>query len=247
MNREREYEPEVTKLFKAILRPGDTCLDIGANTGWFTTLAAELVGPQGRVIAFEPAPENLENLRNNIYRGSFTNVTVVEAALSDSDGTANFYLNPYGDGGHALWDAQSHNQPYKKPTVIQVKQLKLDSWLGHYQRPKLVKIDTEGCEQRILTGAKNLLEMRPPYLIVELHTRGLAAFGDNESTLRHILHECGYSAFLLDVGFPIPVLCPPNTAIDTPYTHNILFTNPELLGLLYPRIEFMKWNPGNPP
>jgi predicted methyltransferase len=62
------YEPEVTAVFGRVLRPGDVVIDVGANVGWFTLLAASLVGPGGKVVACEPGPDNLAKLQANIDR-----------------------------------------------------------------------------------------------------------------------------------------------------------------------------------
>jgi predicted methyltransferase len=62
------YEPEVTAVFGRVSRPGDVVIDVGANVGWFTLLAASLVGPGGKVVVCEPGPDNLAKLQANIDR-----------------------------------------------------------------------------------------------------------------------------------------------------------------------------------
>ena len=81
-------EPSVQRTLRAIIRPGDVFLDIGANVGFFTILGARLVGDSGSVVAFEPEPRNVAALRDNVALNDFANVTVVAAAVSSSTGTA---------------------------------------------------------------------------------------------------------------------------------------------------------------
>jgi len=69
------FEPDVANLFVRVLGEGDVAVDIGANIGFLTVLAAILVGPTGHVVAFEPGPENLERLRANLAHNDCKNVT----------------------------------------------------------------------------------------------------------------------------------------------------------------------------
>ncbi len=98
------YEPDVSGLFLRVLRQGDGVIDIGGNVGWFALLAAALVGPTGRVVTFEPGPDNLARLRRNIALNGFDTITVVDKAVTDHVGEVAFYLNSDTSGGNALWD-----------------------------------------------------------------------------------------------------------------------------------------------
>src|SRR5262245_2134996 len=79
----RGYEPEETAFIEAALAPGMTFLDLGANVGYFTCLAARKVGPAGRVWAFEPDPRNFRLLVRSVKANGLSNVTAVRAAASD--------------------------------------------------------------------------------------------------------------------------------------------------------------------
>lgn len=84
------YEAAKQKRIFEVVRPGMVCWDVGAHVGFYTLLLAELVGPDGRVFAFEPLPGNLELLRRHVEMNGYRNVRVVPAALGDFDGEGEF-------------------------------------------------------------------------------------------------------------------------------------------------------------
>src|SRR4051812_32772734 len=83
-----QYEPETTRLFKKVLKPGMTFVDVGAHIGYFSRLAAKLVGEKGTVRAFEPVVENFPLLKSNL--AMFPNAKIFQEALSDHAGTISF-------------------------------------------------------------------------------------------------------------------------------------------------------------
>src|SRR5262249_4849619 len=89
-----EYEPLTTVLFKRLVRLGDLFLDIGANAGYFTLLAAKLVGTSDRVFSFEPFPSVRAQLESNIRLSGPTGCSVYDVALSNTNGTSQFFIGP---------------------------------------------------------------------------------------------------------------------------------------------------------
>lgn len=141
--------------------PGECVIDAGAQQGIFTTLAASRVGPEGRVIAFEPAPDNLSFLRRNVEENGFSNTTIVSAALSDAEGTAALRLHPFNTGGHSLvGDAGG--------PAVSVECTTLDAYLSRFPcPPACLKIDVEGSAPAVLRGARSTLERFKPRIAVE--------------------------------------------------------------------------------
>lgn len=134
------------------LRAGDVVLDVGAHGGFFSTLAAARVGARGRVIAIEPAPENLRLLRENLRRNRLRNVRVVPAAAAQRPGRARLYFSP-GLTGCSL-------RTRRTPIARQVLQTTLDRIARrHVPRGEiaLLKIDAEAAELDILRGAQRTL------------------------------------------------------------------------------------------
>ena len=97
------FEPEISAPFGRVLRHGDTVIDVGANIGWFTPLAASLVAPSGSVVACEPGPDNQAEPRANINASGFTTrVRLVPQPISDRTETVEFHLHADCSSGHAL-------------------------------------------------------------------------------------------------------------------------------------------------
>jgi FkbM family methyltransferase len=216
------YEMDVSRIFKKVLRPGDIAVDIGANVGWFSMLAASLVGPSGKVFSFEPSISNVTKLKANADLNNFKNIEIVGAAMSDGIRTAIFYLNPDGNGGHALWDM--HINTKKKSELVTIKTTTIDERFSSLA-PRLIKIDTEGHENRVLAGATKVLKSGiTPFIISELHGPGLSKFGDSQESLRALMESNGYSTFLLNPNWELPTFLPPKTKINSRYTQNFLFT-----------------------
>lgn len=86
-----EYEPSTTQVMTSLLQRGDVVIDVGANAGYFTLLAAGLVGSVGKVFAFEPVPHTRQQLACNVRLNQATNVVVCEEAASDRNGESAFF------------------------------------------------------------------------------------------------------------------------------------------------------------
>ncbi len=175
----RTPEPEYDML-SSMVSPGDWAIDIGANVGHYTLRLSELVGARGRVISFEPVPETFELLAANASLASHANVTLVNAAASDSSGTSGMLIPKYEDGGlDNLYLARLTG----RESELQVLCLVMD----HLTLPhpiRLVKIDTEGCELAVLRGMTGLLARDRPTLIVE----------DNDPEVSNYLAALSYTS-----------------------------------------------------
>jgi FkbM family methyltransferase len=156
------YEPAQTKLFSELVRPGDVVYDVGAHFGYYTLLASKLVGPAGRVLAFEPSPGNLAYLYRHITLNNRSNVEVLELAVSDHEGTARFETRAGSGVGHL-----------SEGGLLEVKLTRLDSLLQNYPPPNVMKIDVEGAEVELLRGATDLLGGAKPNILLSLHGENL--------------------------------------------------------------------------
>lgn len=154
------YDPAESTLMKQHLRDGSICFDIGAQAGYHTLYASSLVGPSGRVFAFEPAPRNIASIKRHLVMNRLTNVTVVEAAVSNFEGISHFDCAGSAVSGHLSANGG-----------LAVRTLSLDHEIdsGSLPEPDYIKIDAEGAELRILEGACKMLVRRHPTLSVETH------------------------------------------------------------------------------
>ncbi|AKJ07189.1 methyltransferase, FkbM family domain protein [Archangium gephyra] len=158
-----EWAQHELDLFARLLNRGDHVLDIGANVGTHTLGFASLVGPGGRVVAFEPQPVIFELLRGNVHANGLTHVSCEQAALAEHAGSATLSVPDYH---------QRHNsglaalQAGGKTVEIQTRTL--DDY--GFERCALVKLDVEGWERAVLRGGKQTLARCRPHLYAECNS-----------------------------------------------------------------------------
>ncbi|MDO9712053.1 FkbM family methyltransferase [Paracraurococcus lichenis] len=159
------WEWWTTSFLARTLRPGESVVDAGACTGYFTLLAAELVGPAGRVLALEPNPQSAALLRRNVALNGFADrVTVEEAALAPSGGRLLRLVVP----PNSPMDAQLLKQdlapgagprPLDGRATLLVRGRTLDELPG--LQPDLVRLDVGEALEAAWDGMQRLLEERP--------------------------------------------------------------------------------------
>lgn len=157
------HELPLQEALARLLRSGDVFYDIGANAGFYTLLAGRLVGPQGRVYAFEPLPVNVESLREQIELNEMFTVEIVTTPVSFEEGRMEF--------SHSERDnSTAHLGPPRAPDerMEWIDVTTLDRFAAAHRMPTLVKIDVEGFEGQVLDGATWLLQHGTRFAI-ELH------------------------------------------------------------------------------
>lgn len=166
------FEPTETRLIHRLVKPGDTVVDVGANIGYYTLQLARLVGPAGRVFAFEPEPRNFDLLRRNIWENGYNNVTLVHAAVLARQETRRLYLNHENRGDHRLQATVGRED-------IEVEGLSLDEFFSTFSgRVDFVKIDVQGAEGEVFDGMQGLVAAgRVGRIITEFWPRGLSQAG----------------------------------------------------------------------
>ena len=147
------YEMRTTELFVKLVRPGSTVIDVGANVGFFTLLAARLAGNDGRVVSFEPEPTSFSLLSKSIKRNRFANVQAFQQCVSNRDGLATLHLSP---GHHKGLHSTMRDLGGGKIVVESTKLDTVASRIG-LAHVDLLKIDAEGAEPQVLEGAEELL------------------------------------------------------------------------------------------
>lgn len=129
------------------LRPGSVFLDIGANCGVFTSIAADAVGPSGRVIAVEPIPAMIDRLQFNLAANGFRNVSLFKVAISDAPGTAVLNISDGNYGSSSLVQVVCSGRRPLEVDVMTLEQVVVASGVN---RVDLLKIDVEGFEDKAL-------------------------------------------------------------------------------------------------
>ncbi len=160
-------EPEVQAALQQHLRAGMTFYDIGANIGFFSLLAARLVGKEGRVVAFEADPEIATRLREHVARNELGWITVEEKAVWSEPRTVFFArTDPATSPDRGL----GHVVSERAGDTIQVSAESLDDYTWTQLSPDFLKCDVEGAEVEVFRGARRLLKEKRPGIICEMHS-----------------------------------------------------------------------------
>ncbi len=184
---ETRWEWRKVEYMKRYLQPGMTFADVGAFNGYFSLIAAKLVGETGRVFAFEPNADNAHRFEMNVHASGLKNILLEQVAVSDHNGTITFYLN----GPYSSSIPQSESQD---AAVIPCGSL--DRFLN---RPiDMMKIDVEGMEFAVLQGARQMiLKSHPIHLLMDLHPE----FGMKPNGVETFLYEHRFNLFSIRDGF----------------------------------------------
>ena len=185
------WEPTTSKLISEELRVGETFLDVGANVGHFSLLAARRVGPSGRVVSVEASSSTAQALRTNVDLNELGSViTICNVAASDHEHEATLHSEDQAGAAYLR-----HLNPKATGGGVEVvKAVPLDSLIPD-ARPSVVKIDIEGADFRALLGMKNLLERsRCRLVVVETEEDNLSRFGDSVDDVLGFMRDLGYSA-----------------------------------------------------
>lgn len=178
------YELDAQSCMLSHVKAGDVFYDIGAKSGFFTMLASQLVGNSGKVIAFEPLPDNVSRVEKLLTANQVKNVRVVPEAISAEKGTAELYVS--NDTSTPTLIQRPDNQAITVPTTT------LDAAATSYQRPNFVKMDIEGAEVMALAGATELLASAPAITwLIECHSAML------EEQVTEALQKHGYHTRIL--------------------------------------------------
>ncbi len=193
------YEPQETAFVQYMLRPGMSFVDVGSNWGFFTLMAAHLVGPTGKVIAMEPDPRVFRKLQSNVERNSLKHVTTLEVAVAGCEGKVTL-------AGHDLAQENcgtSRLIENESPSMLtfQVRSCSLDSLLDEsgIDHVDLLKIDVEGAEGLVLSGMDSgLRRNRYRRILLELHPLQLAERGLTIHHIINVLKNREYRGYALD-------------------------------------------------
>lgn len=190
-----DYEQAFDSALKQRIRPGDTVWDVGANVGHYAPQFAACVGASGRVIAFEPSPSSLPELRTAIE--DIANVFIEEIALSNESGKAEFFLSTEGaSANEGLSEVGSETG-----MTSHIVQVERGEELADRYPPNVVKVDVEGFELEVVEGLGRTLTWPALHTIaIEVHFQTLARRGlaDAPKRLSHMLEQCGFAVHWTD-------------------------------------------------
>jgi FkbM family methyltransferase len=183
------YEYDIQRALVRLLGPdpaGRVFYDVGANAGFFSVLVAKQVGPSGRVFAFEPLAENIASIEEQIEENKLRQIELVTMAVGASPGTCAFSFPPGQNSIAHLGEARAVEERTTEVTVTT-----LDAFVKDHPHPTLVKIDVEGAETDVLSGAAAVIAAGTRFLI-ELHGP------DKAAQVVTVLRAAGYAFERLD-------------------------------------------------
>ena len=206
-----QFEPATAKAISSFVNPGDVVLDVGANIGAHTLPLAQVVGTNGRVIAFEPTKYAFSKLVDNLSlnpewaeRISLEQIML----LGDENSLPAAAL-------YSSWPLGGSKQQHAKhcgklESTEGAKACTLDSYIARNEidRVKVVKIDVDGFEVEVVRGGLNFLKQQHPIIVMELAPYTLEERGSSLETLLGMLSDVGYVLRNQDNGHPLPIQAP---------------------------------------
>jgi FkbM family methyltransferase len=189
------YETFVTDVLEALLHPGMTFFDVGANIGIYTALGARIVGPAGRVVAIEPGPANVAVIQETVRLNHFENVTVDARAASDRAGQVSLFLCGDNPADHRLSDPTGRRRQVTVETVT-LDALALACGIA---RADVIKVDTQGSEAAVFAGMTQLLAAKPaPVIVAEFWPWGLTQAGVDPRAFLDRITVAGFLLYEID-------------------------------------------------
>ena len=182
------YEKAETRFFQSACRDGMTFLDVGANLGYYTALAARAVGPNGRVLAVEPDPDSFGYLEQTIAANAVGNVEAFPVAASDAPAILPLYISTDNRGDNRLY-ASDEERPQ-----VEVEARPLDALLreNKIETVDLIKIDVQGYEPKVIAGLRETIIASPNLtLLTEFWPQGMTEAGGDANEFLQTLRELG--------------------------------------------------------
>lgn len=192
----RGPEALTTEMFKKVVKEGDFVVDLGANIGYYTLLAARLVGRKGKVYAFEPEPINYRLLLKNIELNGYDNIVAMQKAVSNVAGKIRLFLHNKSTGSHTIYPSDEGRE------FIEVESVTLDGFLKEEKHPiNVIKMDIEGAEMAAFSGmAKVIRDNENLKMFVEFNLPAIRRAGNSpEESARKLLEDYHFSILAMDV------------------------------------------------
>ncbi|HMC39345.1 MAG TPA: FkbM family methyltransferase [Acidimicrobiales bacterium] len=198
------WESHVTAWFQSTLRRGHVFVDVGANVGYFTLLGAQLVGPEGLVVAVEAHPDLAAILqRNVVINGVYGYVTTHQRAAWSEETELEFHVREHFAGNSSIGsiDAPGLQRLGDTERSIRVSAVRLDDLLAGLPRVDVMKIDVEGAEKHAFDGLRKTIEANPEMVVMFEWARAqIESVGDTPAELADMVAGYGFGFTLLETG-----------------------------------------------
>jgi FkbM family methyltransferase len=192
VSRTGRWEPEIWGAISNRLSPGAVFFDVGAHIGYDSIKASVIVGDRGRVVAFEPNPNTLLQLRSNIEASEARNVVVQPIACTDTETTLTLFDSTLGGNSGASSLSRENAGPVTRSYTVRGRPIDDVVMELGVQRLDVLKADVEGAELIVLRGASKTLQRFHPKLVLEVVPRQLANMGASVDELEAFVRSVGY-------------------------------------------------------
>ena len=195
------WEPNLTAWIRSRLKPGDTFIDVGANIGHFSLLAASLVGPVGRVVAIDASPHFAAALTLTAAANGYRNIRVVDSAVSATTGELSFYIKDHNNLGGTT-SVRPRNQPLPsfRAAAASLPDLLTPTEL---ETSRIIKIDVEGAEADVVDGLLPYLGKlrQDAEIAIEISPNRLARQGRTAAEVIAALSAAGFRCYRIDNSY----------------------------------------------
>lgn len=202
----QSYEPDLEKVIEVVLSPGQTAIDIGANSGIVTLAMRSAVGPTGRVISVDPSPSACRRIAEQVALNGIENVEAICVALGATEEITEYFRGRVGLGTLPSFDNDLTTRKSMPTRVTTVDEVVRSSGIGSLA---LIKIDTDGSECSILEGARATLRQRRPVVVCEFYAAGLRRQGRSLLELATLFDDAGYALLRPRFGRSLSILARP--------------------------------------
>lgn len=187
------FEVVSRELWLKLSSHSQTILDVGANTGLYS-LFASLFNPSSSIHAFEPIKRNVDKLRLNIAINQMENIKIVEAAISQTDGTTTIYQPSTDVSTTSTLDIETAKSRDLNVNPEQIETVRIDTYIDEHKLEKvdLIKIDVEGFEVPVFESMGKYLKLMQPTILAEIRVE------ENGNQIMDMLKDCGYVYFDID-------------------------------------------------
>ncbi len=212
-----EFEPHFAQLIKNIIKPGDLCLDVGANLGYHTIEMSKATGPTGKVISFEPLRIIFQQMCGNCFLNDLRNVFPLNFAVGDTNGAIQMDPVNYDAGGVNIGMTKVGGGG----DHVMIK--RLDS-MG-LQKVAFIKLDVQGCEVKFLDGAAQTIAASRHVMFVEVENNWLQFFGSDSAKLLNKFLSMGYMLLRINTAYNRDHLAVPleKAAMVAEFTRDLAF------------------------
>lgn len=207
------FEEIETEIFKKLIRPGMVIIDIGANIGYYTLIAANIMKNEGKIYAFEPEPNNYALLLKNINLNGYVNVNPLQKAVSNKSGKINLFIDGINCGIHSI----SQYNVYNNIGSVEVETTTLDEFFKNEVkdlRVDLIKMDVQGAEGLVIEGAEEIILHNNLTILMEFCPYLLRNIGTDPLELLYKLINFGFTIEVIDESNKTTVKSEPMKIIE---------------------------------